>query len=225
MHSRVGLLLVLLGLVLVANPLYLFEHADETRYGYTVSEIEYTEGTTGYIRAPTTIEGLDCYRVPSRGCLFAEAIVQQGNGSLRLDVGHRARYYDSTEFVAVESAPNGEPFYRREVDVSEGNRTAPDTVTYSLEPVATQTVLRTVARNVSEVSEPVGELVRTGNLTLYDQTLREGVVVRDDGAYYVVTQRSRQSPDLSRDDAAFLHSAVAAVGLGVAVKGQRLRVE
>jgi hypothetical protein len=225
MRPHVGVLLVLLGVVLVANPLYLFEHAGETRYEYTTSEIEYTEGTTGYVRAPTALDGVDCYRAQSRECLFAEAIVQRGNGSLRLDVDHRAHYYTPADFVVVESAPNGEPFYRREANVTEGYGADRDNVTYSLEPVATETLLREVARNVSEVNEPMAELVRTGNLTLYDQTLQEGAVVTDDETYYVVTRQARESPDLSRDDAAFLHSAVAAFGLGLAVKGQRLRIE
>lgn len=222
MHSRVGLLLVLLGAALVGNPLYLFERAGETKYVYEAGEIEYTEGTTGHIRAPTTIVGLDCYRERDHGCLLAELAAQQGPIRVNVSLVHR---YPSAEYVAVYTAPNGEPFYRRHLNVTTERHHRWDTATYRLEPVSTETVLRNVARDVDEVPEPVQQMVATGNVTLYDRTLTEGTVVRDDdGTYYVVDQTVNQSPDLSADDARFLHAAVAVVGVLVALRGQRLRV-
>lgn len=210
-----SLVLLVVGLVLVSSPFWLFTgagtnpHEGEQVYAYEAEKIEYTEGVHGYIRAPADIERLDCYGIREEpGCLFAAHVAQHGPVVVNTTEFHQ--YALGSKYVAVEDSGSRTPFYRRVVERTDSN------LTYSLEVVGPETVLADVAVNESELSPKARPTLDGGTVETYGRRLyHAGEVVRSDGEYYLVYESGRWSADPNTFDAAFYRAVAFLAGLGL----------
>lgn len=215
-RELVPTLLLLVGVVLVANPLWTFPHAGEASFTYRAERIEYAEG---YLRAGGNLEKLDCYGSSSQepGCLLWAQIAQQGP----VTVNHSGidRFNYGTRYVVVEEDPDGWNFYERVIE--RGDRE----VTLSLEPVAPAEILSNVSVEYDDLSEPGQEAIRTGNVTVWSDSLPdEGAVVQYQGDYYTIRYAGYRPPERSAGQARLFQGVLALAGLGVALSGQRRRL-
>ncbi|WP_132058534.1 hypothetical protein [Halorussus amylolyticus] len=210
-----SLVLLVVGLVLVTSPFWLFAdagedpHEGERVYAHEAAEIEYSEGVRGYIRADGEIERLDCQYYDSKaGCLFAAHVAQ--HGPVVVNVTDFYYPYDSgAEYVVVGDSDSEKHFYRRVVERGEG------TVSYSLEAVAPETLLADIAVNESDLSPKAartldGETVQTHGRPLPDA----GEVVRSDDGYYLIYESGGWDADPNTFDAKFYRAVAFLVGLG-----------
>lgn len=108
-------LLLLVGVVLVANPLWAFPHAGEGGYTYEAQEIEYTDD---YLRAGGDLKRLDCYGLHQQvpGCLLWAQVAQQG--PVTVDYTGTDFFDYGTRYVVVEEDPDHWNFYERVVEGS-----------------------------------------------------------------------------------------------------------
>lgn len=211
-----SLVLLVVGLVLVTSPFWLFTgaganpHEGERVYAYEAEKIEYTEGVHGYIRAPADIERLDCYGFPrdEPGCLFAAHVAQ--HGPVVVNASEFYHYDIGSEYVAVEDSGSRMPFYRRVVERTDRN------VTYSLEVVGPETVLADVAVNESDLTPEVRPTLDGETVETYGRQLQHsGEVVRSDGEYYLIYESGRWTADPNTFDAAFYRAVAFLAGLGL----------
>ena len=206
-------LLIVLGIVLVANLLYTFPHAGELRYTYDAERIEYTDD---YLRTGGEVDALDCYGIQDPGCLLWTEVAQ--DGPMTVNTTDLDRFNYGTEYVVVEEAPNDWPFYRRIVESSDRN------LTLRLERVTPAEILANVSIEYDDLSDPGQEAVRTGNVTIYEGSLpSEGQVVRFRGDYYLLHRSGIRAPEWESGQARFLRAVFALVGVGLALNGQRRR--
>lgn len=200
-------------LLLVASPFWLLPHAGETAYTYEAERIEYDPGVDGGIGADGPIAGLDCYaREKAPGCLFAAYVAQRGPVTANVTGLYFEGYTPGSEYVVAQATDD--PFRRRQVEFAGEQR-----LTYSLEAVGTETVLRDIAVNASETSPRVRRMIGGETVTVYadplDETeLRaEGQVVRSDGDYYAVRRVETTPPAWSETQAKLARSLLVLIGL------------
>lgn len=208
-------LLVLLGVVLVANPLWAFPHAGEQVYTYDAQRIEYTDD---YLRAGGDLERLDCYGPGDQepGCVLWTQVAQEG--PMTVNVSGIDRFNYGTQYVVVEEDPESWNFYERVVE--RGDRNA----TLRLERVTPAEILANVSIGYDDLSEPGKSAIRTGSVSVRSESLpAQGQVVSYEGDYYALRYAGSQPPEWGSGQARFLHGAIALVGLAVALSGQRRR--
>ena len=214
-RKLVPTLLLLVGVVLVANPLWAFPHAGEQGYTYEAQKIEYTDD---YLRAGGELKRLDCYGSFEQepGCVLWTQIAQQGPVTVNFSGMDHFNY--GTRYIVVEEDPDHWNFYERVVEGSTSS------VTLWLERVTPGEILANVSIEYDDLSEPGQEAIRTGSVTTRDDSLRgEGQVVRYEGDYYVLRYAGSQPPEWGTGQAQFLRGVLALVGLGLALHGQRRR--
>lgn len=197
---RAGLL-VLVGLLLVTNTVWLFPHEDDLRYTYERKRIDVENGTLTYHGRSGTLFGGEYSDLNALGCQFAdpdgracafdEYLVTHGpiatskqNASSRIP-----------EFVRLESG-----YYRRI------HRHNESTSTYDVERVTPREFLEAVAVNLTGVRP--GDLdegypldvrlaVEGGTTTSFDDIEDDelGRIYRRGGRYYTVVVTDQESVD------------------------------
>ncbi|WP_148413743.1 hypothetical protein [Haloferax sp. KTX1] len=176
-ENRIALVLLVLGVALLANPLYLYPDgvSYEKTYTYEASAIDYPPQT-----------GDASYRVKSCGwnplqSAECAAIMDMARGDpveLQLDPD-RDVYSEFWSFDYVRT--DGRYF--------EPNATLDGrTLTLSVDPVSTETVKRDLSEDLGESPRYVREAVRNGTSTVTEEDAYEARshYVRHDGRYYVV---------------------------------------
>lgn len=175
-------LLLVVGVVLVANPLYVpVDSLSSPDHVYERAAISADGDVLEYessLRNP--IHGVDCFEDPGYRCTVERALVEEN-----LTVASRVADGRSPDpFVAL---PGG--WYRRVTEETD------DGVRYRLERVPLSTVLREVSRPPSAVPERLRPAARGGRVTL-ESPIETTYVVRDDGAYYYLTETGTTAPPL-----------------------------
>lgn len=216
LRESVPTLLILVGVVLAANPLWAFPHAGEPTYTYEAQKIEYTDD---YLRAGGNLESVDCYGPGDQqpGCVLWTRVAQQGPMTVNFSGMDRFNY--GSRYVVVEEDPDHWTFYERVVEGSTSS------VTLRLEQMTPAEILANVSIGYDDLGEPGQEAVRTGSATVRSDSLRgEGQVVRYEGDYYAIRYAGNQPPTWGGGQAQFLRGVLALVGLAVALHGQRRRL-
>lgn len=207
--------LLLVGLLLVTNAVWLYPGTGEAEYTYERSALEIENGTITYAMDDpgftrwNDFEPVGCQRTDARterACAFDLYLVDEGpvTVSSKQTVGAIR-----PDFVHLE----GE-YYRR---IDRQNLSAsPDARTHDVERVEPETVLEESAMNASRIAGPdpdredvtLGTYVAaTGESVTTTEPLkgdRIGTVYRHDGAYYTVLVTDRtvdtRGPDVLHDD-------------------------
>lgn len=206
-------LLAVAGLLLVANPLWLYPAAGEAEYTYERSALQVENGTITYAMDDpgftrwNDFEPVGCQRADAmteRACAFDLYLVDEGPVTVSAEQTIGAIRPD---FVHLE----GE-YYRR---IHRQNLSvSPDARTHDVERVEPETVLEESATNVSRITDlergdvPLDTYVAaTGETVTTTEALdgdRIGTVYRHDGAYYTVLVTDRtvdtRGPDVLHDD-------------------------
>lgn len=204
---RISILLLVGGVLLLANPLWLFPHEGDTRYTYERSEIVVENGTLTYrggdVRGLEDENGLNpvgCQYYDDeqpRACAFDRHLVNRPRVSVPMNGLEPIR----PEFVHINGA-----YFRR---IHQLNETSDRTVTHDVERVSPRTVLAESAINITNWSQPVsdhlglaGQIAVTGNSVTTFEYLRGdelGNVYRDNGTYYTVVATDEHHVDSGPD--------------------------
>jgi hypothetical protein len=205
-------------LALVASPFWLLPDAGATTYEYEAEEVAYTEGVTGYLRADGSVDGLACYDYRRSGeqCLFAAHVAQSGPVVVNQTFLLAHQYRFDTEYVVVEDSGDGRPFYRWRVNRTESDDGTEDRVTYALEAVGPEQVLRNVSVRERDISETArravdGETVRTRR----EQLDAAEKIVRANGTYYHLVEADESRDGPSTFEATVGQVLAVLVGLGM----------
>lgn len=189
-------LLVVAGLLLATNFLWLFPHEGETRYTYERSAVGVENGTLTYdhrnalgFDEENNLDAVGCEPDDGEGeraCSFDHYLVDEG--PVTIPAGQRLGHV-RPEFVQLD----GE-YYRRIHRANESSD--PPTVAHDVERVTPWTVLAESAVNVSNDSRPAPEYTSiqtrvavTGDTVTSYERLDEdelGTIYRQDGSYYTV---------------------------------------
>ena len=200
--------LLLVGLLLLTNTLWLAPHEGDRRYTYARSEITVADGTLSYrgdgllgASAENSLEPVGCQYHDDerpRACAFDRYLAGHGPVSVPAGGAHPVR----PEFVRVRGA-----YYRRthRPNATEGRRV----VVHDVERVSPRTVLSESAVGVSNVSKPVPDFVGladriavTGESVTTFRNLGEdelGAVYLNDGTYYTVVTVEERTVDHGLD--------------------------
>jgi hypothetical protein len=216
-----GVLLVV-GAVLVANPILVFPHATDPAFEYRAVELPSDGDRLPRAARGTDIAGIGCeYSQQDWGCVFDEAI--EANGSVRFvqnyptGVGRAASAGE--RFVGIEGQ-----LHRRVVETDD------ETVTALLVPVSWGDVLENVSVERDDLSPRERRLLDERNLTTHrpidwtdHRNPRGGIVVRSGGEYHLLWEVSgdRSPPDAEAEAAAMVILTARALGvvLGLTVFG------
>ncbi|WP_137287477.1 hypothetical protein [Halorussus salinisoli] len=201
---------LVVALALLTCPFWLFPHAGESTHVHTATEVTYENEPRTYLRAQGELARLDCYDLGEldRGCLLAAYVAQNGPITVN-STAFGYRYETGTEYVVVEDDMTDAPFYRRVVNQTETR------VTYSLERVTPETILRNTSVAESDVSQEARRTIDGDTVRTHDRPLdAAGQVVRSDGSYYVV-ESSRHDPERSERSATVWRGIAFAVGLAM----------
>ena len=172
--------LLVLGVVLVANPLFVpFADLSSPEYVYeraTISADGERLEWNGTLRRP--IDGIDCFEAPTRACGELEALVGR---SVTVESPDRAGGPEDP-FVALEDG-----WYRRVDSDADGG------YELRLRPVSVETVFREISMSPSAVPERLRPAARGGRVTL-DSRIEETYLVDDGGYYYLTRVRTDYPP-------------------------------
>jgi hypothetical protein len=211
---QLGALALVVGTVLVLNPLYLTAfHIGSSSYSYGTATVEAVDGDLVFSDhggdAPTgPIAGIGCTGSRTGGAPLACQVDNHiaRNGPLTVTSG----YYGGARYTQVDST-----FYRRTDSEVDG------TVRLGLEPVAAATVLEDVAIPRATLTWPGRVAVRTGGVTTtYPLTHADHVVRTDDGYEYIYRRAAVFRPG-GGSASDVLHLAGIAVGLLLCSVGYR----
>lgn len=173
-------LMLLVGVLLVANPLYVpVADLSSPDHVYGRASISANGDSLDYeagLRVP--IEGIDCFEEPRRDCTIERALVGE---NLTVD----SRPVDGRSPDPFVALPSG--WYERIVTESGGN------VTYRLRPVSLSNVLRSVSVAPKEIPARLRPAAEGGRVTL-ESPIEETYVVRADGEYYYLTEAATKRP-------------------------------
>ncbi|WP_435349769.1 hypothetical protein [Haloarchaeobius sp. HRN-SO-5] len=219
--QRQAVVLVVIGVLLLTNPFWLFPHEGEVQYTYDRSEILVEDGTLSYSGASET-EFAEENSLNAVGCQLRHGFTEQPRAcafdAYLVDHGPVAdtRYYlhdIQPDFVRI-----GDAYYRR---THTRNETAEDVhVMHDVERVTPRTVLAESALlNISDYSRPVPDfdgwgdrgvefrVAITGDAVTTFEDLGEdnlGNVYRQNDSYYTVVVTSERyadgGPDFLRYD-------------------------
>lgn len=198
-------LLILVGLLLVTNPAWLFPHADDTQYTYERKQINIENGTLTYHGRSGTLFGgdysdlvaLGCqYHDPdSRACGFDAYLVTHGPVSTSNLKTTDFLSRQGPEFVHLDRG-----YYRRVY------RHNASTGTYDVERVTPRDFLKAVAINFTGIqlddlpaSASVDRrlAVKGGTMTSFEDPEDDelGRIYRRDNVYYTVVVTDQESRD------------------------------
>jgi hypothetical protein len=179
----------LLGVTLLANPLYLYPEgvSYETTYTYEAAPIDYLP-----YDSQTTTEFKSCGWNPlqSAECAFVEEMADGDAVEVRLDADRGV----DDEFWSYDYVRANGRYYEpnatlEENDTLEGDETGESrTLTLSLEPVSEETVKRAMSEDLDGVPRYAREALRNGSVNVTEEHVGEPdrFYVRHEGRYYVV---------------------------------------
>ena len=197
-------LLVVVSLLLLTNPLWLFPHEGDTRYTYERSEIVVENRTLTYHGrdipdfGANNLDPVGCQpqdRTGARACAFDQHLVEYGPVTVPRG---RALGAIRPDFVRIDGA-----YYRRihRPNDSDGDRT----VTHDVERVEPRTVLAESAIDLSDVQRPFPDswplafrIAASGDVvTTYERVEDDelGAVYRRNGSYYTVVRTDETNVD------------------------------
>lgn len=173
-----GFVFLLLGVALLANPLYLYPDgvSSETTYTYEASTVDSLPHTT---HTDYHFKSCEWNPLQSAECAVVNDMARGDPVELRLDPD---RGVDS-EFWSFD-------YVRADGRYFEPNATLDGReLTLSLDPVSAETVKRNLSRDFDEVPHHAQEAVRNGTSTVTEDDVYEARThyVRYEGRYYVVT--------------------------------------
>ena len=206
-----GVLLVI-GVVLVANPILVFPHTTDPAFEYRAVELQTDGDHIPRAARGTNIAGIGCvYSQRDWGCVFDEAI--DGNGSVRFrseyPVGVERAASDGERFVGIAGQP-----HRRVVETDN------ETVTARLVPVSRDDVLENVSVDRDDLSPRERRLLEERNLTTHrpidwtgQRNPRGAIVVQSNGTYHLLWEVSgdRHPPEVK----VWVIQTIRALGVGL----------
>lgn len=202
------LLLVIVGVLLLTNPLWLFPNEGATKYTYERAEITVENGIFAYHGADipdfaeeNSLSRVGCQHVDdqARACAFDQHLGNHGP----ITVAWEGQGTTRPEFIRLADA-----YYRR---IHRLNRSS-ETVAYDVERVSPRTVLAEAATNISGVStSPSADLPLAFRIAVTGETVTSfeepdrtelGRVYQLNGSYYTVVRTDEShivhGPDVLR---------------------------
>ncbi|WP_115863576.1 hypothetical protein [Halorussus litoreus] len=219
-------LTIALGVLLLANPLYVGHlHLDDPNwYRYESSEVTY-DGSS--IDVDIHVDGVDddvaCLAAPtpSRACALEYAVHEDGNLTAPVGWGHIfTRNYGRLgyRYAFVEDG-----FYEVEA------REVGDETVLSLNRTPADEAMRSVATPISRAAPQVRQAIRSESVKTHQPLDGANQLIRDGNTYYVVYRAAAHIESGPHPLRNLLESGVTAFGMGVGLwlvlKGQRRRIE
>lgn len=216
-------LLIVVGVVLLLNPLYIsMLHLDQPNwYRYEASQVTFEDDHVNASFDATSIDSdVACLSHNYRTCLLERYVLQNGgvNYSSQLaagpGTGYRYAYIDG-EFYQVQPQGLG------------GNGTL------SLEHLNREKALRDIATPVERTTPAIRKVVQTGNVTRHHTLPGAGELIREGNTYYVVYKAAYhvsqgRTYDQKKRTGQLIQAGLMiggfAVGLWLVLRGQRERV-
>lgn len=214
-----GTLYLFVGFGLLLTPVLVdtFDVGNPNRYQYEAAEL--TVHDNGTVDVPIQVGRADssvaCFESrPSRACMLEHGIHERGG--IQYDGVSSSIMYHDYQFVYIY----GEGFF--EPTTTDVN----DTIEYSLTHVPHTEALDIVATDSDRVSTGLREAITTGESVTSDELEGTGEIVRHDGSYYVVYLASSDVEKAERRGFVSVGQWLFALaGVGLLLRGQRLRVE
>lgn len=172
-------------ILLVTSPTLVFASGYGQRtYQYQVAQIHPADGKFTYendnVLFLERYKGLDCYPVSSHSCLLERELVDENRS-----------FDDAPTHFPNPDAPftyHDGQFYERV------KHTRNDSVVLGLQPVSSETVIRTISRDFGNLPRPLERTVEEGTGTAQRDFDVHGQIVEYRGEYYVIYERGYSEP-------------------------------